>query len=531
MSAVHAVWAIARADFLERVRRYSFLVTLLFAVYLGYAAATGRISLRLGDYRGLYTSAWIGTMISVVTTTFVSLIGFYIIKNAVDRDRQTGVGEILASTPLPRSSYLLGKFASNFAFLSSMVCVLCLAAIAMQFLAAEDHTFRPWALLSPFLFLSLPAMAVTAALALLFETVRVLRGGFGNVLWFFLWGLSIGLPGLIGLPQLDFSGLWTVFESIVPAAQATIPGYKEEFSLTIADRSVQVFPGFHWDGVDWTASVVLWRFGWAVAALALVLVSVIFFDRFDPARLSWRTSTKPKQEPVAPGVETNEVSSAARIPLTTPVHLTPLGNRADRPNFVRICIAELRLSVKGCRWWWYAVAAGLLIAQFAAPLDVSRGPLLTAAWIWPILIWSAIGTREKRFGTQQLLFSCSRVLSRQLPAAWLAGAIIAALLGAGTGVRLAIAGQKADLFAWAVGALFVPSLALALGVWSGTSRFFEGLYTALWYIGPLNRVPGIDFTGGGSGVHAGRFAVMYLGITAILLTAALFGRARQLRGT
>ena len=47
MSTPRAIWAIARADFLERVRRYSFLVTLLFAVYLGYAAATGRISLRL----------------------------------------------------------------------------------------------------------------------------------------------------------------------------------------------------------------------------------------------------------------------------------------------------------------------------------------------------------------------------------------------------------------------------------------------------------------------------------------------------
>ena len=51
---IRAVYHIARADFLERVRRYSFLVTLLFAVYLGYAAATGKIALRLGDYRVLF---------------------------------------------------------------------------------------------------------------------------------------------------------------------------------------------------------------------------------------------------------------------------------------------------------------------------------------------------------------------------------------------------------------------------------------------------------------------------------------------
>lgn len=80
------------------------------------------------------------------------------------------------------------------------------------------------------------------------------------------------------------------------------------------------------------------------------------------------------------------------------------------------------------------------------------------------------------------------------------------------------------------GALFIPSLALALGVWTGTSRFFEGLYTAIWYIGPLNRVPGLDFTGGGSGPLAGRFAWLYLAVSATLLAAALARRARQLRG-
>jgi ABC-type transport system involved in multi-copper enzyme maturation permease subunit len=93
----------------------------------------------LGEYRGVYTSAWIGVMVSLVTTTFLSLVGFYIVKNAVDRDRQTGVGEILASTPHSATAYLLGKFFSNFAVLTSMLGVLVLAAIAMQFLVAEDR--------------------------------------------------------------------------------------------------------------------------------------------------------------------------------------------------------------------------------------------------------------------------------------------------------------------------------------------------------------------------------------------------------
>jgi len=92
-------------------------------------------------------------------------------------------------------------------------------------------------------------------------------------------------------------------------------------------------------------------------------------------------------------------------------------------------------------------------------------------------------------------------------------------------------GWTAGLLGWAVGALFIPSPALVLGIWSGASKFFEGLYTLLWYIGPLNQVPGLDFTGNANGPQAGRIALIYWGIAAMLVAAAFFGRGRQLRGT
>jgi len=531
MRALRIVYAIARADFLERVRRYSYLITLLFAVYLGYAAGTGRISLRLGDYRGVYTSAWIGAMVSLVATTFISLVGFYIVKNAVDRDRQTRVGEILAGTPLTRVPYLLGKFLSNFAVLVSMVAVLAMAAVAMQLLAAEDRTFHAWALLSPFLFLALPAMAMTAAMALLFETFRFLRGGFGNVLWFFLWGFGISLPLATGLPQLDPSGLWVVHESVVPAARAGIPGYVDSFSLTVAAKSVQVAAGFHWNGIEWTAGVVTQRLAWTAAAFALVLCGAWFFDRFDPASSRRRWGARARLEGAATPAGVAPESATARPHIATSTHLTPLASGALHSRALPLLVAELRLALKGYRWWWYAVAGGLLIAQFAAPLDISRGPLLAVAWIWPILVWSALGTREARFGTDQLLFSCARILSRQFPAAWMAGILVAALTGLGAAVRLALAGQRAGLLAWAAGVLFIPSLALALGVWSGTSKFFEGLYTALWYVGPINHARGFDFTGSVNGPQAGRYALLYFCVAATLVAAAFFRRARQLRAT
>ena len=154
------LWQIARADFLERVRRYSFMVTLLLAVYFGYLAATGRVVLQVGHMRGVYNSAWIGALMSLVATTFLSLAGFYVVKNTIERDRATRVGEILASTPISKLLYMTGKWVSNFLVLGVMVLILALSGIVMLFLQGEDTHLDLWRLLSPFLLLALPAMAV-----------------------------------------------------------------------------------------------------------------------------------------------------------------------------------------------------------------------------------------------------------------------------------------------------------------------------------------------------------------------------------
>jgi hypothetical protein len=530
---IRAIYAIARADFLERLRRYSFLVTLLFAVYLGYAAATGKIALRLGDYRGVYTSAWIGVNMAMVAACFISLVGFYIVKNAIDRDRLTRVGEILAATPLTRSVYLLGKWLSNATVLGVQVAVLALASIVMQFVVAEDPHFDLWALLAPFLLLALPAVMLTGAVALLFETLPILRGGIGNVLWVFAWGTAIAVPAITGLEWLDFTGLIMTMESITRLARATIPGYNGEFGLQVAlGRATVVATGLRWPGFDWDLGQVLLRLGWIGVALLLVLVAAPFFDRFDPARRRMRSHVRRRsRRQLSETTPTFEGSTYAGIqPARSDalVRLTPLGG-ARSWGLYPMFAAELRLALKGYPWWWYALAGGLIVAQCVTPLEVSRGPLLTAAWIWPILLWSAMGAREARHGTEQLIFSAPRVLQRQLPAGWFVGVVIAVVTGGGVALRLLLARNYAGFLGWSAGALFIPTLALALGVWTASSRPFEALFTSLWYVGPLNRVPGFDFTGGANGPHTVKYACLYLVLTSALLASALFGRRWQLR--
>ncbi len=200
---------------------------------------------------------------------------------------------------------------------------------------------------------------------------------------------------------------------------------------------------------------------------------------------------------------------------------------ATRFRFGTVLIAELKLALKGVRWWWWAGAAGTFIASLAAPLPAVKSIALPLAWIWPILIWSPLGTRESRFDTGGLLFSAPRPLLRQLPATWAAGVVLAMLTGSGAALHFLVKGDLAGAGAWLVGALFIPTFALALGVWSGTSKLFEILYLVIWYIGPMNHVPAMDYLGSTPAGLAQGMPLVYLAVTALLAAAAVAGRRRR----
>ncbi len=280
---------------------------------------------------------------------------------------------------------------------------------------------------------------------------------------------------------------------------------------------------FVWEGMDWTSAAVLRQLVWLLAAVGIALLAALFFDRFDPSRGRARSRKPQGAVPEAMGEET------AAVPVLVPAHLRPLPAGARRFSFPSLVGAETRLLLRGQRWWWWAVALGLLIAGFAAPLATARQFILPVAWIWPLLRWSALGNREARYGTTGLVFSAARPLSRQLPAAWASGVLLAMITGGGVAVRLGLAGDWGGLGAWTVGALFIPTLALALGVWSGGGKLFEVVYLLLWYLGPMQHVPGLDYLGAlPATVRAGTPAV-FLVATVLLGTAAVAGRKRQIQ--
>jgi hypothetical protein len=362
---------------------------------------------------------------------------------------------------------------------------------------------------APFAVVVVPTIAMVAAIALLFEMIPWLRGGLGNVAYFFLW---IGY--LIWSVKDDARHLswWrdafgaNLVVRQVWAALLRVDPHATLNSIEIgaggeSARRLFTFHGFAFSGSD-----VAERFAWFAVALGVVAVAALLFDRFaKPAR----TAEHAKRN----GMVARWQSAVARVTRSL-IDVLFIG------DFGAIVLAELWLLVRGLSFWWYVVAAGLWIAQIF--VDAKAQSLIVGlAWIWPMLQWSQLGTREAVCATEQFIYPTLHPSRRQFVAQWLAGVLLAVATAGGSLVHWAHAGNLGGVEGILAGAIFVPTLALACGALSGTTRLFEIVYLVLWYIGPMNRTT-FDFT---QGAYAPGFTLASL----VLFVMAVSARKLRLQ--
>ncbi len=525
---------LALADIRERTRRTGYLVSVAVMVYLGHGmlpanGSTYRTFVLSESYRPEYGAAWVGTLTALLTAIYFLLIGHYLVKGSIERDRHTGVGQVLAATPLGKFEYLWAKTLSSVVVLLSMAAVAAVAAIATQQLLGEDRGVDLVATLLPFLLITVPAALFASASAVLFDSMPLLRGGLGNVVWFFAFAMLMAVggldtPGASAWRDVTGSHMVTtqVFDGLRaydPSATAKPGDMNVGVNVNPKYRGVMLNT-FPWKGLAWNAEAVGSRILWSVLAVALVGAAALLFDRFENAPRS----------PLARGVAFRwpfaRVSRPAGAPrVVSAAALTPARRGM---TFVGVPRAELLLALHGQTWWWWIGMVGLLIAQSVAPLPHVKQGWLPVATFWPVFVWSAAGQRERREGVAGVLFACERPVSRLLTGGWLAGVVVGLAVGAPSLLRFAAAGEWAPFLGWLLGAAFVPALALAFGVWSGSSRFFEVLYLFLWYIGPMHAVAALDYTGVTAARGPGVWAA-YGVLTMALFATAWAGRQRQLR--
>ncbi len=507
-------YQIVLADLRERTRRFGFLATIGLAALLGYQIVAGVFHLRLGAYRGVLNSAWIGTLTALTLGFFLSLVGFFLVRGSVERDRSTGVGQVLASTRMSRIGYVVARFAANLIVLLTVVAVLAVAAAVMALLHAEVPGLDLGPLLAPLVVIAVPVAIVVAAVAVFFDCVPALRGSTGNVVYCALWLITLPFAGggLLGFTAVEGAASATLRSGGFDAPGGIVLGVGEHDELTT----------FLWAGADW-GTIAVGRLYLIVVATLLVAAAIVAFDRFasadarPTARLKRRrrTAAPAPPSPPAPPAPGSVASDEHRSGfLTEPVV------RSSHPVacFAALVAGEFRLLIAGRSVFWYAGAATLVIAALVLPIDAVR-ILLPIAWIWPVVPWSESGGRARRHGVDALLGAAPSPVLRQLPAAWLSGVLLALAIGSGALVRFLAYPEL--LVGFAAGALFIPTLAIALGTAGAGERVFQVLAMVAWYLGPLNGVAPLDITGANYAALAAGVPIGYLAAVPVLLVATV----------
>lgn len=250
------------ADFLERARTYAYFMTLLVTIIVSFLfipsseAYYGTVV--ISGYRGIYNSAWIGISMALSVNSFLSLVGFYLVKNTIDRDIQSKVGQIIGTSPLKKSKYMFGKFISNLLLLLSIVLISFFMSIFMQWIRGEENNIIIGDLFLSYFIFIIPVMFVIAALALLFEANNILRGKVGNGIYFLLWSLFLQYAFTIQIGPVQVSSLLSteiIYNMITTDYKQLFPNslLKVEDGIVSLDGPLK---RFEWNGVNWNIGLL-----------------------------------------------------------------------------------------------------------------------------------------------------------------------------------------------------------------------------------------------------------------------------------
>ena len=495
---IQRITAIVRADFLIRFRRLSTVIVFLLLSGFAYVwvpdAATGRTLMQINGARVLYNSAAIGMGTSMLASIFIGLFGFYVVSNAVRRDVNSRCGYVIASTTMRTGEYIIGKFLGNVVFLTTFIAGYMAASMAMLLVRGEAP-LEPLIFMKQYAIVTPSTIVFISVAAIVFESIPWLSGRVGDVLYFFVYAVSLGVVasamehgGGGVLRFFDFSSFGYLMEQSRETFHTT--------SMSIGSSSFNpakapiTIAGLNLAGDAWATRLVS-----TIAPIPFLLIARVFFHRFDPARIraagakgkrGWMRGINALAKPFARMFAAIPVRGAAMTDAMMTFATTP---------FTGIALI------------------GISIAAFANAKSLPITFAIAAVFI------ADIASRDRRAGTTALISASPRLRENLVLWKFASSSIVAAILLIVPIVRNPIA---------IIGILLIAAAATSLGVISGNPKTFIVLFLTFWYVvvNDGGKTKSLDFAAF-YGTPAMSVMVMYAAISiAFVIAAAIVHRAR-----
>ncbi len=476
---------IITSDYLQRTRSYAFLVTLCATLAIAYTFVpepnATYSTIRIDGYVGLYNSAWFGYVTAIMTSIFLSLIGFYLINSGIKTDIDTRVGQIIAATKINNFSYLFSKVLSNFLVLLTIVLIVLTMSIILFLLYNDGRVLEMTQFLKPYTLITLPAIFLVAVLAVISEVFFGKYSVLQNLGFFFLFSaLMLFTPKTEAQFSLDvFGGKIVTHELEEIVRGITKSDGKTDLTIGYVLGGVKNSKKFEFNGMDFPASFVISR-------LALVLLGILVIGLISPFFHRFNVKERIKMTPLR---------TEAKKHTSKEINLSNLSIPKTNYSILPIVKTEfLLLFRKGKKWLWLLNFIGMLSLAML-PLKLSHQMVLPILWFLQISRLSDLTTKEITNNAHYFAFSSYKTTSRLLLSRLLSAVLLMLLLVTPLAVRLALTVNFFATLSVILGAIFIVLLAAVLGTLSKGKKLFEVLFFMLTYAN-INGISYADYFGG-----------------------------------
>ncbi|MEE9363506.1 MAG: hypothetical protein V3U92_12990 [Cellulophaga sp.] len=481
-----SLFSIIKSDYLQRTRSYDFLVTLCVTLAIAYTFVpepnANYSTIRIGNYIGNYNSAWFGYVTAIMTSIFLSLVGFYLINSSIKTDIETKVGQIVAATSISNFKYLFSKVLSNFLVLVTIVSVVFAMSIVLFFLYNDGANFELLQFIKPYLLITIPAMFCIAVLAVIFEMFIGKYSVLQNVVFFFLFlSLMVFSPKNENQFSLDIFGSKIVMHHLEKTVkEITNSDKKQNLTIGYTVGGVEKSKEFEFNGINFSTSFILSRFLWILLGILCIGIISPLFHRFNTKeRLSIK---KHKVQIEAPSV-LKEIQ-VLNLPIA----------KKNYSLFPLLKTELLLLFRKGKKWLWILNIIGMVLLAFL-PLKTAHQIVLPVLWFLQISRLSDLVIKEMINKVHYFAFSSYKPIRRLLFSQVLSGIILLLLLALPLLIRFVITFQLLEVLSIILGSVFIVLLATSLGILSKRKKLFEVLFFMIAYAN-INRIAFLDYFGG-----------------------------------
>ncbi|MEX0274922.1 MAG: ABC transporter permease [Flavobacteriaceae bacterium] len=473
-------------DYLQRTRSYAFLIILCISLALAYTfvpePGATYSTIEVSGYAGTYNAAWFGYVTAIMSSIFLSLIGFYLINSGIAADRRTKVGQIIAATRISNLRYLLAKALSNFLVLMTIVCIIFGTSIVLFLLYNDGSPFELDQFVKPYLVITTPTLFFISALAVFLEVCFKRYTVLHNIAFFALFASLV-----VYTPKTESQFKWDVLGSKIVTHQMeetvrpllppqTTPGLTIGYVL----KGTKKIQRFHFQGVTFPLGFIMGRLLWMALGITLIVLASAIFDRFN------------MRERVPKKSERKILPSQIRMPDIKVGRLPSI--KVERGIFPLLRAESILLIRKGKKWLWALNAAGMLLLAFL-PLELSHQMILPIVWFLQVGRLSDLTAKEAINHMGYSTNTSYRPLGRLLLSQCLAGMALVWFLALPLILRLIGIGEIIPALSVVLGGAFIVLLATTLGILTRGKKLFEVVFFLITYAN-INAIPFLDYFGG-----------------------------------